>query len=80
MCFTAKAEGPLLFGRPANRTVKIKAITYGGWKVDYSTGALLIGAVINFSVLNIISKILLILLKSYVKLHAQKKVYFPLGL
>ena len=37
--FTAAAEGLLIFGKPAKRTIKIKAITTGGWKIDYSTGA-----------------------------------------
>ncbi len=37
--FTATAEGPLVYGKPAKRTIKIKAITTGGWKIDYSTGA-----------------------------------------
>lgn len=37
--FTAGAGGPLPFGEQAKRTIKIKARTLGGLKIDYSTGA-----------------------------------------
>jgi hypothetical protein len=36
--FTAGAEGPLVFDKPAKRTIKIDVITCGGWKIDFSTG------------------------------------------
>lgn len=39
--FTAKAESPLVFGKPVTRTIKINAVTYGGLKIDYSAGAFL---------------------------------------
>lgn len=37
--FTTKTETPLIFGKPSSRNIKVTAVTYGGWKVDYSTGA-----------------------------------------
>lgn len=37
--FIAKAEEPLPFGSKQARTVKVTGITYGGVKLDYSTGA-----------------------------------------
>jgi hypothetical protein len=37
--FTAKADGPLEYGVPSTRTIKVNAVTYGGFKIDFSTGA-----------------------------------------
>lgn len=37
--FTAKADGPLAYGVPDSRTIKVNAVTYGGFKIDFSTGA-----------------------------------------
>ncbi len=37
--FTAKADGPLEYGVPSQRTIKVNAVTYGGFKIDFSTGA-----------------------------------------
>jgi hypothetical protein len=39
--FTAATDAPLAFGNPMKYTVKVNAITSGGWKIDYSTGAFL---------------------------------------
>lgn len=37
--FTAKADAALEYGVPATRTIKVNAVTYGGFKIDFSTGA-----------------------------------------
>lgn len=36
---TATTEGPLPFGIPSKRVIKVRAMTAGGLKVDFSTGA-----------------------------------------